>query len=860
MFNFLDNKKLFSFGKLCLFIVFLFGSSFFAGNVGAIWQEPTAAPPNNNIDKPINEGSDIQTKTGGLILSTVTSTQICLTGGTPQCITNWSSSTLPAGTSYGDMLYYNTAPAGWRATSSIQVSGNNTVSIKNNLLLVSSTPPSVTDDKLYNYGGNLYWDGLQISGSGGTLPAGTSGQTLRNNGSGWVADSNLYNDGSHINLGGSNSGSMAATFNIIRTGFSGLFGPPLMNIGFGNTVDGPQAYNAIGIGTGVRSTNAFSLAIGNMSQANGVFSMALGNSVVVNGDHSLGIGLNGGVQIDRSGVMAILGGPVGINTVDPRDKLDVDAMEATSTAWPVRVRNTGVAYDGKVGIKFELGDPDSPTPYGYGSWAGIAGSFDGSQNGENLVFFTQGLTYCNGGTGDCFGGETGESGRLSNGDGLSITKQTQSTPGIDNVSSPFGLSLINNYSSNNNKGYGIRFYKNQLSLGSLPSGIPSDPYYNENMSINPQTGNVLSTGKFAIGLAGLNAMEQTGTHPYNSLEVWNKTSSSMIQAIGNSDGYEYSGLTLTDNGMVTGKSWEQSNVWNITHRTGEGAYDIANALYVQGKDSSNTWETALAIMPKTGNIFVGTNGMSEDDNQKSKHYALNVEGSITLGQDNAGTWDWKGIANEQRAVQFVSKGANTGYPDLLHTAGRMYGQSFGSGWSNQALVLEAAKNWYISSSTGNTAFNRNQLVLGASGGVSIGAKPRIDADLYVFSSGTYAGIMTESVQRRAFFTAVVSSSVASFRINSPTYYTSGVSNEPKLSLIQATDDFAIFTDNTITYPSLRVSTTGIRLPLKSGNCSGSCDCATREGQISYMGTASAANFCGCVKTSAGVCQLKQLNN
>ena len=38
-------------------------------------------------------------------------------------------------------------------------------------------------------------------GPGGVLPTGASGQTLYNNGSAWVADSNLYNDGSKVGIG-----------------------------------------------------------------------------------------------------------------------------------------------------------------------------------------------------------------------------------------------------------------------------------------------------------------------------------------------------------------------------------------------------------------------------------------------------------------------------------------------------------------------------------------------------------------------------------------------------------------------------------------------------------------------------------
>ena len=61
--------------------------------------------------------------------------------------------------------------------------------------------PTPTTDKLYNTGGNLFWNGAQLTGGGGILPTGTSGQTLRHSGSGWSAVDNLYNDGTNIGIG-----------------------------------------------------------------------------------------------------------------------------------------------------------------------------------------------------------------------------------------------------------------------------------------------------------------------------------------------------------------------------------------------------------------------------------------------------------------------------------------------------------------------------------------------------------------------------------------------------------------------------------------------------------------------------------
>jgi len=52
----------------------------FAGIAYAVWTEPTAAPPNNNVEAPINVGPTTQTKEGGDICVNV--------GGNTKCLSN----------------------------------------------------------------------------------------------------------------------------------------------------------------------------------------------------------------------------------------------------------------------------------------------------------------------------------------------------------------------------------------------------------------------------------------------------------------------------------------------------------------------------------------------------------------------------------------------------------------------------------------------------------------------------------------------------------------------------------------------------------------------------------------------------
>jgi hypothetical protein len=90
------------------------------------------------------------------------------------------------------------------ATTSTPTFASQTLS--NYLTLSQATAPSTTDDNLYNVSGDLYWDGINIT-AGGALPVGASGQTIRHNGTSWVANSNLFNDGTNIGIGNSSPGS-----------------------------------------------------------------------------------------------------------------------------------------------------------------------------------------------------------------------------------------------------------------------------------------------------------------------------------------------------------------------------------------------------------------------------------------------------------------------------------------------------------------------------------------------------------------------------------------------------------------------------------------------------------------------------
>lgn len=150
--------------------------------------------------------------------------------------------------------------------------------------------------------GNATWQVLPSGGSG-TMPGGISGQTLRHDGSNWVANSTLVNNGNYIGIGTATpaaqlhvSGTSSGEGNILFTGNFKTSPGNAPAAGSGTRMmwyPDKAAFRAGGINGNQwdkDSIGSYSVAIGENTKAYGTGAVALGSDVVATGWHSTAIG------------------------------------------------------------------------------------------------------------------------------------------------------------------------------------------------------------------------------------------------------------------------------------------------------------------------------------------------------------------------------------------------------------------------------------------------------------------------------------------------------------------------------------------------------------------------------------------
>jgi len=194
----------------------------------------------------------------------------------------------------------------------------------------------------------------------GGLPAGVTGQTLRHNGTGWIADSNLFNNGTNVSIGTTTAVGLLNVYSTASS-TSGLVVSNNGYVGIGTT--NPSAKLTVGNDLGLSGTGN-SLVIGNTSTSGGIytgqdsthnlgfywtynatpanasallFTYGYTNNIVI-GAKDIIFSPNG------TEVMRLTGSNVGIGTTNPTSKLVLSGPNSSAIGPHFRVTTDADAY------------------------------------------------------------------------------------------------------------------------------------------------------------------------------------------------------------------------------------------------------------------------------------------------------------------------------------------------------------------------------------------------------------------------------------------------------------------------------------------------------------------------------------
>lgn len=173
-------NKIFALGATLAFMLSV------AAPASAAWTVPSGNPPAGNVTAPLNVSSTFQTKTGGVDIATVATRLLWSSPSTADLNAGFASGLCSLSS------FFCVAKAGGTGAKGLSVSSAGDIQISD------GTAATAGRILTQNANGTVSWGAAPTQQQAETLPTGTNTQTLRHNGTTWIANSTLTNDGSLV--------------------------------------------------------------------------------------------------------------------------------------------------------------------------------------------------------------------------------------------------------------------------------------------------------------------------------------------------------------------------------------------------------------------------------------------------------------------------------------------------------------------------------------------------------------------------------------------------------------------------------------------------------------------------------------
>ncbi len=196
----------------------------------------------------------------------------------------------------------------WAPTTMESYTAGDGISISGYVISASDVSPTNEIQTLSLAGTNLSISGGNTVTLPSGLPSGSTGSTLRHNGTSWIENNFLYNDGSSLGVGTTspsakltlNNGSFLATGSTGETPVAGngvrMMWVPAKRAFRAGMVSGTHWDNdslgaySVAFGYNTKALSNYSAAFGNATKASGNTSVAIGNSTIASGSYSFATG------------------------------------------------------------------------------------------------------------------------------------------------------------------------------------------------------------------------------------------------------------------------------------------------------------------------------------------------------------------------------------------------------------------------------------------------------------------------------------------------------------------------------------------------------------------------------------------